>query len=547
MKGDGPLGGAALQLNVDTEIRYHDNDRLEPGFEQSYPNLHDYVEQVGRINGLLTKDGLTLAAQVDEAAFFLNRYTLDGEMMNSWELYREDDYEMLSPNRIVRLEKLSAEQRWSSAAVMVGDTYASFGRGIALNIVKKTDIDVDTSIQGGRLTLSQGNLELVAVSGLSNTQEVSQDNPNLSIARDPRHMVSGARLTHYALGPAQVGAHGVIYSFGAPDQADLPGGLRYEEERDAAVAGLSVELPSVLGLDWFAEGDLFQYQSEDLGAQAGEPLLGHAVYGSASAYPGRFTVLVEGKQTLNTERVNAITTAEGWEVANVPSLEYERVITEDSSAALNSNDLSGARLRVDWAPQGATGWQSYLSAAAFRDEEVGGLHFNQSPETIVHPVLGLQKLGTDTVLQLNAGYRIDQRDESSEGQDSLAHLDAELHLPVVPGFSVELAVGARQFSWGVNEVQQEDFLEMENALGLHFGEKWLVLLYQDYTNNPLILSTGNITDEIYGAGELQVHAGHGLTMKAFYGAYKAGIRCSGGQCRSLPGFEGGRLALQGVF
>ena len=32
-------------------------------------------------------------------------------------------------------------------------------------------------------------------------------------------------------------------------------------------------------------------------------------------------------------------------------------------------------------------------------------------------------------------------------------------------------------------------------------------------------------------------------LKAFYGAYKSGIRCAGGQCKQLPAFEGARASV----
>jgi hypothetical protein len=63
----------------------------------------------------------------------------------------------------------------------------------------------------------------------------------------------------------------------------------------------------------------------------------------------------------------------------------------------------------------------------------------------------------------------------------------------------------------------------------------------------LIQSEGNLDDNLYGAFEVQHQPSSNVTLKAFYGAYKAGIRCSGGQCRSLPGFEGARVSVNGVF
>ena len=60
-------------------------------------------------------------------------------------------------------------------------------------------------------------------------------------------------------------------------------------------------------------------------------------------------------------------------------------------------------------------------------------------------------------------------------------------------------------------------------------------------------TTGNLSEATYGGLELQVKPTPALTAKAFYGAQKAGIRCSGGQCRLLPGFEGARFSLVGTF
>ena len=111
-------------------------------------------------------------------------------------------------------------------------------------------------------------------------------------------------------------------------------------------------------------------------------------------------------------------------------------------------------------------------------------------------------------------------------------------------------IDAKKFEWGVNEQQQEDFLEMANALAWHHGEKWIFVFYQDWTDNPLVQSEGNLTfigENVYGALEAQYKPSGNITYKAFYGAYKAGIRCSGGQCRSLPGFEGARVSVSGVF
>ena len=65
--------------------------------------------------------------------------------------------------------------------------------------------------------------------------------------------------------------------------------------------------------------------------------------------------------------------------------------------------------------------------------------------------------------------------------------------------------------------------------------------------NPLLDTTGNLAENLYGAVEVQWQPNSQTDLRLFYGAYKDGIRCSGGQCRQLPGFEGARVSFNGRF
>lgn len=566
LEGEGVLGGGSLQVIDRMELRYYHfppEDQL-PGFEDRL--VQDYVEQVNRLNLLAVNGGLSVGAQVDEVALFLNRYILDGELYHSWPLY---DQSVISPfpDAYVGLEKIFLQRRFDRWELTLGDTYASFGRGMSLNIVKNTDVDIDTSIRGAKAIVRAGRADLTLVSGLSNRQQVSQDNRNLQIGRDVPHMVTGARAELYGLGPVNAGAHGVIYRFGRT--LDEQGGLeRYQEGLDAAVLGATVEAPGLLGVDWFVEADAYQYLAEEL-AEDEDGHLGYAVYGSASAYPGRAVVLLELKKARDSELLNTFVSSADWEVATVPTLEYERVITEDSSAAVNSNDVTGGRLRLDYAlntDPTATAVRPYLSALVLRDCDTGSLHFNRTPETVLHPVGGLELLGAENNLRVNGGYRVDVRDAPGGGSsplcgerepvegldeageaDRMAHLDLDVHVHLFGEEGLELAVTGYQFRWGTNTQQQQDFLEMANALTWQHGERLALTVFQDWSDNPLIDSEGNLGEQLYGAAELQWKPTPGTVLRAFYGAYKAGIRCSGGQCRSLPGFEGARLTFTGTL
>ncbi|MCK6505333.1 hypothetical protein L6R53_18355 [Myxococcota bacterium] len=552
--GTGPLAGATVQVTDDFELRYHQTDRRLPGFEDR--RIHDYVEQVNRLNLLLSQrwdsgDALTAGVQLDEVALFSNRYILDGTLYHSWDLLGDG---VASPwqDAFVELEKGYLTFRGREAELTLGDGYASFGRGIALNIKKNSDIDIDTSIRGAKGTLRLGDTELMVVSGITNEQQVSHDQPNIGIERDLSNMVTGLRLDRYGIGPANAGLHGVVYRFGRGADQGVDPWARYAEPLDAVVGGANLELLGVGGIDWYAEGDVFAYLNPEMVGQVADadqdfqPVVGHVAYASGSAYPGQAVVLVEAKHSSDSERINSFVTAEGWEVATVPTMEYERVITEDSAAAVNSNDIWGGRVRVDYsAAQGLV--VPYVSVAALRDSDVDVLHFNRSPETVVHPLAGLQWTGTGVTAQLNTGLRLDVRDDAAEGQDRLVHGDGDLSIPITGKDHLELAVAVKHFAWGDNVQQQADFMEMENALAWHRGEKLVFILYQDWSDNPLVQSEGNLAEKLYGAAEVSWEPATNLTLRAFYGAYKAGIRCSGGQCRSLPGFEGARLAMTGTF
>lgn len=546
-EADGVLSAASVSSTDDVKLRYYRADSTLPGFPE-YEHLFDYVELVNRLNMVAEAERWQAGAQADVLAILGGYYYLDDQRVDELALHGEG-VEFPLPLAYANLEKLWFTGRFGEGNdIQVGDGYAAFGRGLALNLVRNTDIDVDSSLRGAQLGLARNRWDLKLLSGFTNPQQVLQENPNLSLRPDRLHLVNGARLNIYGAGPANLGAHVVTYTFARELDAGHSALARFEQPLDAVVGGASAEVLGLLGGDWFVEGDAYGYRSGEL-FRDGQAEPGYGVYGSAAFYPGKLSILFEGKRTVNTERVNAFSAAEGYEVASGPTLEYERVITEDSAAAVNSDDLWGGRVRVDVAARPGV-VTPYVALAAFRDAELGGLHFNRSPETIVHPMVGVDWLGEDVHLLLNAGFRQDTRDEGAGGEDygadRLAHGDISFGFPVGP-LHGELDGSFQQFWWGENQNQQHDFTVVSLALAGHLPRDVTLVLYGDYSDDPLIDSVGNLSDAIYGAAEVQIQPVEGATIKAFYGAYRAGIRCAGGQCRKLPGFDGARLSASFVF
>lgn len=532
----GPWADAGVQGSWSTRLRYYNiEDRLE-GFEDR--DILNYGELVNRLNLLSGSGSVVVGLQGDMVTLFANRYILDDELYHERALYA-DTVRSPFPDGLFKLEKVWVEGRGRSFGFVAGDTYASFGRGLSLNLVKNTDIDIDTSVLGGKTTLRSSRFDLTFVAGLTNPQQVTLENPNIDIQPDDHHLLGGLRVDGYGFGPINLGLHGVAYQFARDAQ------LETVPKLDATAVGGSVEGLGVGGLDIFVEGDYFMYSAEEITVPSG-----YAVYGSVASYLGPVTILLEGKRNYQAEQVNLFTASSAYELVSGPTLEYERVITEDSSAAVNSNDISGGRVRFDVRTSQKVTLLPYASVGVFRDLDTEGLHFNVTPETIIHPVAGVQYMAGDVHLLLNGGYRMDRRDDdagTSYGADQMAHADMSVAVPVAGPLHLELNGSFMDFQWGVNPIQQTDFQDYSASLALHIGSPWAVILYSDFSDNPLVRSTGNLGEDLYGAAELQWKPGSSTTLKAFAGAYRAGIRCAGGQCRYLPGFNGARLTLDTIF
>ncbi|MSQ02258.1 MAG: hypothetical protein EXR71_10280 [Myxococcales bacterium] len=536
----GSLQGGAVHGLEEFRFRaYQSQARLADFPDEA---VFDYQEAVQRFSVSGGSSLLTAGLQVDGVALFSNQYVLDGELTEERVLWGEG----LSgphPNWWFGVEKFWLKGRGETLSWTLGDSYAAFGRGVALNVVKNTDIDVDTSLRGVHATVAAGDWEVSLVEAVANPQQVRLENPNVGMRADRPHAVHGVRVDRY--GPVHVGAHAVAYQFVRALDGALEPLVAYAGDVDAGVVGATVEASGVGPFDLGAEFDWIGYGAHDLAVQHG-----YAGYVSASAYPGIASVLVEGKLYRDTEWLNQFASLDGYELSTGPSLEYERAITEDSSAALNSNDVVGARVRSDFAlGKGGQVVTPYVSAAVLRDGDLGGVHFNTTPETIVHGVGGVIAVIGEFHVLANGGWRMDMRDDApgSNAGDTTAHADLTVTIPLPHHLSVELAPSVLRYHWGHNPVQQTDYTDVSSTAALKIGVPWAVLVYADFSDNPLITSTGNVSENVYMAGELQWQPNSATTVKLFYGAYRAGIRCAGGQCRSLPGFEGARASLTSNF
>ena len=536
----GSLQGGSTHGLEEFRFRYYQSAEHLPDFPDN-PVL-DYQEFVQRLQVSGGSSLLTLGLQGDGVLLASNEYILDDVHHYERTLWG-DGLLGPDPNLWFGLEKVWLTGSNGGFAWTLGDSYAAFGHGLALSVVKNTDIDVDTSLRGVHATFSSSAVEVRLVEAVANPQQVRMENPNVDMKADRPHAVHGIRADYY--GRVHAGLHAVGFQFAREADPTGNGLAAWQNGLDAGVLGGTLEASSVGPFDLGGEFDYFGYSAPEIPVDSGL-----AGYLSATAYPGIATVLLEGKLYRDSEWANVLTANEGYELVTGPSLEYDRAITEDTSAALNSNDITGGRARVDFAlgKDGDT-VTPYVSVASFRDEDLGGVHFNATPETIVHGLGGILLIRGEFHVLANAGYRVDLRDEApaSNPGDSTAHADLSLTVPLGHDLSVELAPSVLHYHWGINPVQQTDYTDFSSTVALKIGTPYAILLYTDYSDNRIIASTGNVSENVYMAGELQWQPTSATTLKLFYGAYRAGIRCAGGQCRTLPGFEGARATFTSNF
>ena len=301
--------GSALSFSLteDFETRYwRSEQRLS---DPSDVPVFNYIEQVNRIVANVGSDGWLFGLQLDQVSLLANRYYLNDQLRVERDLTSPSLFDPIPGDVYINPEKVYMKVKAGSSEVTLGDFYMAFGRGVALNLSRNVDIDIDSSIQGVSAVLRPGAWDITALAGQLNRQQVFQDNPNIGLVGDRRHLVGGLRVERFGLGPANVGAHSVVYNF-AEEEGWAAGFENISGTPDVVIGGLTTELAGVGGVDWYLEGDVVSYPTEALNVTDDDDSLGYALYGSAAFYPGALTVLVEGKRYKEVERISGMLASE---------------------------------------------------------------------------------------------------------------------------------------------------------------------------------------------------------------------------------------------
>jgi hypothetical protein len=423
------------------------------------------------------------------------------------------------------LEKVSLG--WTSRVVEVsaGDAYVSFGRGLALSLRKVDELGVDTTLRGGKLLVHGDRIGGTLAVGYTNINNV--DEATGKSIDDPRDLIAGVQLQGTA-GAVTMGAHAAAFAFHdslglVADRAYRDRYLQFGPTFDAP------RLTSWLGLYLEGVGQVRQTQA-DHGSALG-------VYGSATVYAGRATILFEGKGYGDLEPVKPHVSQPEFETIaynNPPTVERLLQVIENPQ-----KNIAGGRMRCDWSFSPALlvylnygffrDWQGYADPSAVGSNRAADIH---------DPYVGMEARAVDgrSWLLVSGGWRSVLLDGNGDMVRSDVHAEVDAARALGATWSATLHTLVEKRRKYESPILDRYFSEGTLLAGLRFGRWGGLAGGYDFTTDP----TQPKRD--YFNANLEWNITSSSSLRLFAGGTRGGLRCVSGVCRVFPPFEGVRLS-----
>tara|TARA_B100000029_G_scaffold71896_1_gene63788 strand:+ start:806 stop:2614 length:1809 start_codon:yes stop_codon:yes gene_type:complete len=575
-KDGSALHGASLNINETFYYKY--NLFLDDDPDDERPPPFAFHEFVNRTTVDLRVKKFSFGVQMDLAAAgpgcgdstfrekFAERHGEDTDCTPPNRMLGDGWEDPITDMAIFQLEKVFAQYSGRNVNVQLGDYYAAFGRGIALSMVKKPEIDQDTSLRGVRFDLFTDRADWTLLGGITNPQQVSMELRNQGLDKTDWAALAGTSLKLRPHRKFEISLHGLGYEL---------------QELPSWSAGGTVGVSDIgSALDLFFEGDWFFYGiPEDAADDA--PDIGHAFYATATVYSGPLTLLVETKRYKDAQHLVRTGPVVPIQYNNPPSLEHELSVTEDINGSIQSAEITGIRVQPELYFL-KTNTTLTSSIAVAYDQEPHPPFSNQH-ELTLHPWIGLDQpihLGkVDVHLKGDVGYRHDfpvrRGDLSGLSEEEQETLRSEflrhtglLHYSLDLGVSfgvhaLELVSTYKRHAFTLEEEEcwtlasgqehcdrDDGWVALENALSYTLMGKYTAALHVDFTDDPIVQNVsnrgavGNLNYDkewrrsTYLGGEIILKPVSNLELYAFFGSQKSGVVCTGGACRTVPAFTG---------
>lgn len=417
---------------------------------------------------------------------------------------------------------------WTGRALEVtaGDAYVSFGRGLALSLRKVDELGMDTTVRGMKLLVHEGNLGGTVVVGYANIQNL--DEASGRSLDDPYDLIGGLQA-QVALGRVTASAHGSAVAFREPVGL-VPG----EAFRDRYYQlGLTLDAPRLtehVGL--YLEG---VSQLRDTEPAADEDT-GSGLYGAATAYLGRATILVEGKAYGALEPIKPrLARPEFSSLAynSPPTLERVLQVIENPQ-----QDIAGGRVRMDWSFSSSLlvhgNYGLFRDQLGYADPDQVGM---RRPGTIHDPYVGIEARWNQARSRALAsvGWRAVFLAGTGAYVRGDAHVEADVVQALGHHWSVNLHGVHIERKKHASPLLDEQLREGTLLLGVRYRSMLTVSGGYDYTTEP------SQPKRDYISGNAQWDITPSSSLRLFAGAARGGLKCVSGVCRAFPPFQGIKL------
>jgi len=461
-----------------------------------------------------------------------------------------------------RVERIHGTAHVGNLHVTVGDFYVSFGRGMALSLIKLDDVGVDNALRGGRVEYKVPRLlSFVLVGGVVNslnidpiTRQVQED--------DPLDRIVGARGEWEIADALNLGVHGVFMRPRFDSEAEIdPERLNIDQGTGvgALTGGGSLEL-HLGGAHLYLEGNGQKhdnYRPPEGQADVTDES-GYAAFGELSYDLSPFMIKAEGifyKRWL----MEGPYRGSSNQISDAQPLAYHHMVTlEPMWMVIKSfGNAGGGRLTGDlYLKESDT--QFTLATAVL--QYMGGVlpqgeWHDHPPTTVVHPTLEVRQGFGDSGVTASAegGFRYETTDEPEPGAEdagTLWHALADVSVPITGPHSVELKFEIRRHQLQITEGM--DYWITLTSLGYDLSGVFGLVAVHEYSDQTAG-SKGKIGEVtlpfpeqhyVWAMATYHVPAPlDGLQLRLLAGSQRGGIKCAGGVCRNYPDAVGAKLEL----
>lgn len=427
------------------------------------------------------------------------------------------------------LEKIAIDWTHRDVVVTVGDSYISFGRGLALSLRKVDELGVDTTLQGAKLLVHGDRFGGTVGVGVANIQNV--DETTGKSVDDPYDVVAGAE-GHVRLGDAvTAGLHGAAVAF--HESQSLVPTDPYEDR--VVHAGATLDgTRATERFGFYVEG-IAQLRQ---GPSAGDDTRGIGIYSTATVrMDDDLVLLVEGKAYGNLVPLHP-----ELDQPEFDALAYNQPPTAERVTQILENpqrDIAGARLRADWTISNQL--LAYANYGVFRDwhgyddpEHVG----QTNPGTIHDPYVGFEARWNEArswVIGTTGWRGVVLAGSHLRVREDL-HLDLDVAQALNRCWSVTFHAIHVERHKHESPILDRRFREGTLLAGVRLVKPALaVALGYDYTTEP----TQPKRD--YWNGNLEWNITPSSSLRLVVGSTRGGLKCVSGVCRVVPQFEGAKL------